>query len=50
MLAAAYDWHVGDEGYDDELQSDQGVAGRPDDHVEVLSSSGCCHSLTESLA
>jgi len=29
---------IGDEGYDNELQADQGAGRRPDDYVKVLSS------------
>jgi len=29
---------IGDEGYDDELQTDQCAGRRPDDYVEVLPS------------
>src|SRR5947209_3422277 len=39
--------HVGDEGYDDELQPDQRAGGRPDDDVEVIPFGEWCHTWNE---
>src|SRR5437870_2418045 len=40
------DGHVGDERYDDELQSDQGAGSRSHDYVEVLPPGKFCHVIT----
>lgn len=37
--------HIGNEGYDDELQSDQGAGRRTDDYIKVPPSSECCHGV-----
>jgi hypothetical protein len=40
------DRHIGYQGYDNELQSDQRDGRRADDYVEVLPSCECCHLIT----
>jgi hypothetical protein len=42
------DRHIGNEAYDNKLQTDQGTGRRPDDYEEVLPSDECCHAVTSS--
>jgi hypothetical protein len=39
------DGYVGDEGYDDELQTDEGTGRRADDYVEIFPSGQCGHTV-----
>jgi hypothetical protein len=46
LRLTGYQRPVGNEGYDHELQSDQGAGRRSDNYVEVLPARECGHALT----